>query len=100
MCDKSGCDFASYRLGAKQFFGEGSSFNVDTSKKFTVVTQFITQDGTDNTDIVEIRRKWVQDGKLIENPKVSIAGKQYDSITDDFCDAAYTEFGDPNMYKK
>lgn len=38
QCDKSGCDFAPYRLGMKKFFGEGSDFTIDTSKPFTVVT--------------------------------------------------------------
>ena len=30
----------------------------------TVVTQFITEDGTDNGDLVEIRRLYVQDGQV------------------------------------
>ena len=45
------------------------------SKPFTVVTQFITSDGTDNTEITEIRRKWIQDGKTIDNPMATVGGK-------------------------
>ena len=33
---------------------------MDSSKKMTVVTQFITDDGTDSGDLVEIRRLYVQ----------------------------------------
>lgn len=46
LCDKDGCDFNPYRMGAKNFFGTGGSFDVDTTKPFQVVTQFITSDGT------------------------------------------------------
>jgi len=44
--------------------------------------------------VTEIRRKWVQDGKLIENPMATLGGKKFNSITEEFCDAAYKEFGD------
>jgi cellulose 1,4-beta-cellobiosidase len=64
VCDKSGCDFNPYRLGATDFYGNSSSFSVDTTKPFTVVTQWITSDGTDTGDLVEIRRKYVQGGKV------------------------------------
>ena len=33
----------------------------------TVVTQFLTDDGTDNGDLIEIRRFYVQDGRKITN---------------------------------
>jgi cellulose 1,4-beta-cellobiosidase len=42
ICDKDGCDFNSYRIGDQEFFGWGTT--VDTSNKFTVITQFITHD--------------------------------------------------------
>merc|ERR1712151_136463 len=85
FCDKPGCDLNTYRFGDKTFFGEGSSFAVDSSKPFTIVTQFITSDNTDTGDLNEIRRKYVQDGKVIESPQLDIGGKNYDSITSDFC---------------
>ena len=71
VCDKDGCDFAPYRLGDTTFYGEGSSFVVDTTQPITVVTQFITNDGTENGDLVEIRRLYVQNGQVIDNPTVS-----------------------------
>ena len=57
VCDKDGCDFASYRYGDQNYWGKGSGFTINTeTKKITVVTQFITHDGTDNGDLVEVRR--------------------------------------------
>ncbi|TPX47496.1 hypothetical protein SeLEV6574_g02627 [Synchytrium endobioticum] len=62
-CD--GCHHNPYRLGEKNFFGVGKT--VDTKFPFTVVTQFITNDGTDKGFLTEIRRKYVQNGKVIPN---------------------------------
>ena len=100
VCDKDGCDFAPYRLGNETFYGVGSDFTVDTSKKFTVVTQFITDDGTDDGDLIEIKRFFVQDGKTFENPTVDIDGKKFNSVTDDFCAAEKTKFGDYDSFTK
>ena len=47
VCDKDGCDMNPYRMGVTDFFGPGPSFALDTTKPMTVVTQFITSDGTD-----------------------------------------------------
>ena len=74
VCDKDGCDFNSWRLGDKTFFGPGSNFKVNTEKPVTVVTQFITHDGSDNGDLVEIRRLYVQDGRVIDNSFTNMAG--------------------------
>ena len=73
---------------------------VDSSRPFTVVTQFITADGTENTDIVEVNRAFVQDGKFIPHisTKIDSMSQQYDSITDDMCNAQKTAFGDNNDY--
>ena len=44
VCDKDGCDFNSWRLGDQKFYGRGArDFKVDSRKKVTVVTQFITE---------------------------------------------------------
>lgn len=99
VCDKDGCDLNAYRAGVKDFFGPNKT--VDTTKKMTVVTQFITSDGTDDGDVVEIRRKFVQDGKVIEHPKSNIPGldSQYDSLKDDMCENVKQKFGDTNDFK-
>jgi cellulose 1,4-beta-cellobiosidase len=81
-----------YRLGDQKFYGNGSEFKVDTTKPFTVVTQFVTHDGTDTGDVVEIRRKYVQGGVVIDNTNITLNGKTYNSISDDFCEDEATAF--------
>ena len=101
-CDKDGCDFASWRMGNRKFYGKGSEFTVDTTKKFTLVTQFLTNDGTDNGDLVEIRRVWTQGGKTIENTDAThMKGcKGYgNSLSDDFCKSQNEKFGDYNHFE-
>ena len=56
VCDKDGCDINPYSLGEKSLFGKGPSFDIDTTQPITVVTQFITPDGTDEGDLTEIHR--------------------------------------------
>jgi cellulose 1,4-beta-cellobiosidase len=99
VCDKDGCDLNTYRYGIDDFFGPGSEFTIDSTKPMTVVTQFITTDGTDSGDLSEIRRFYVQDGQKIETPQISIPSpsgetKSYDSITDEFCAASRAAFNE------
>ncbi|KAG8932374.1 Exoglucanase 1 [Tulasnella sp. 418] len=97
VCDQPGCDFNPYRLGNTSYYGPG--LTVDTSRTITVVTQFITTDGTDNGALKEIRRLYVQNGVVIQNSKVNIYGMPtYDSITEDFCIAQKTAFRDTNVF--
>ena len=100
VCDKDGCDFNPFRMGDKTFFGPGPNFTIDTTQKLTVVTQFVTSDGTSSGELTDIRRIWVQNGKVMKTNSVTVGGKQFDSITDDFCNAQKTEFQDPNDYEK
>lgn len=97
VCDKDGCDFNSYRMGNTSFYGAGKI--VDTTSKFTVVTQFITADGTDTGDLSEIRRVYVQDGVVIQNSKSDISGVSGNSISDAFCKAQKTAFGDTDSFE-
>ena len=100
VCDKDGCDINPYRNGVRDFFGPGSSFKVDTTRPFTVVTQFITNDGTDSGDLVEIKRYWVQNGQKIETPMSNLPGvAPYNSITDANCAAQKQLFGDNNDFQ-
>ena len=97
VCDADGCDFNSFRMGNESFYGPAKT--VDTSSKFTVVTQFITDDGTADGTLSEIRRIYVQNGKVIQNSNVDIAGMAAtNSITQDFCNAQKTTFGDTNYF--
>jgi cellulose 1,4-beta-cellobiosidase len=40
-----GADINPYRLGNHTLFGPGTNFAIDTTKPFTVKTQFITDNG-------------------------------------------------------
>jgi len=100
VCDKDGCDFNPYRMGDKEYYGRHKKFKVDSTKKLTVVTQFVTSDGTDAGDLVDIRRYYVQDGVVMQNGNSSMAGVNGNSITDEFCNEMKTAFGDINDFKK
>ncbi|KAK2023718.1 family 7 glycosyl hydrolase [Colletotrichum zoysiae] len=94
QCDPDGCDFNSYRMGNVSFYGKGSQFAVDTSKKMTVVTQFIEDGGA----LSEIKRLYVQGGKVIANPASAVSGVDGGSITKDFCAAQKKAFGDQDVF--
>ncbi|RDW75272.1 glucanase-4 [Coleophoma cylindrospora] len=97
LCDADGCDFNSYRMGNTDFYGSGKT--VDTSSNFTVVTQFITDDGTTNGTLSAIKRFYVQNGVVIPNSESTISGVTGNEISDDFCAAQKTAFGDQNEFK-
>ncbi|KKK20241.1 hypothetical protein ARAM_003212 [Aspergillus rambellii] len=73
VCDKWGCSFNPYALGAHTYYGP--RMVVDTTKPFTVVTQFLTNDNNNTTTttgtLAEIRRVYVQNGKVIQNASCS-----------------------------
>ncbi|KAJ7138655.1 cellobiohydrolaseI [Mycena filopes] len=77
------------------FLGPGKT--VDTTKPFTVVTQFVAPSGT----LTEIRRLYVQNGKVITNSNTNIVGisPAVNSITDAFCNQQKTAFGDTNSFE-
>lgn len=101
LCDADGCDLNSWRMGDQTFLGPGASFKVDTTKKITVVTQFITDTGTATGTLSEIRRIYVQNGAVIYNaPVTNVPGYTGNSITADYCDKAKTAFGDRNVFKE
>ncbi|KAJ9151040.1 Glucanase [Coniochaeta hoffmannii] len=94
-CDPDGCDFNSYRQGVKDFYGPGMT--VDTTKKFTVVTQFIK--GSDGV-LNEIKRFYVQDGKVIPNSESTIPGTSGNSVNPEFCKAQKVAFGDGDHFNE
>lgn len=86
VCDKPGCGYNPYALGDHDYYGYGKT--VDTSKPFTVVTQFLTDDNTTTGTLTEIRRLYVQDGTVIQpSPSDSVS-----SLTDSFCSTADSYF--------
>ncbi|KIH86576.1 endo-beta-1,4-glucanase celB [Sporothrix brasiliensis 5110] len=91
-CDKNGCGINPYRAGAKNFYAPGGS--VDTSKPFTVVTQFLTSDNATTGSLAQIRRLYIQSGKMVSSATKSSNGSTtslsslatgFGTITEDFC---------------
>jgi cellulase len=100
VCDKNGCGLNPFRTGAKDFYGPGMT--VDTTRPFTVVTQFVGTGGNSSSSnssagdgtLSEIRRLYVQDGVAIQNAPVTgsssggTAAAEAGAISEEFCTAA------------
>jgi hypothetical protein len=84
VCDQWGCGFNPYALGQPKYFGRGSEYVIDTTKKFTVTTQFITDDNTASGSLIDVRRSYRQGNKTIENAVATAASghEGLNSITD------------------
>lgn len=97
VCDKDGCEFGAFRQNQHEFYGNSTIYEVDSSQPFTIVTQFITDDGTDTGDLIEIRRIYVQNGNIIPNPYSNFeTTSSYDSLSDGYCSAYKDLFGEVN----
>jgi cellulose 1,4-beta-cellobiosidase len=93
-CDREGCDFNPFRLGSQFFYGPGLGYHLDSTKPFTVVTQFLTANHNDESPLVEIKRFYIQNGKIIDNPSAPYLSGSYNSLSDDFCAAEAKAFGE------
>ncbi|PQE23689.1 Endoglucanase EG-1 protein [Rutstroemia sp. NJR-2017a WRK4] len=82
-CDKGGCGFNPYAQGKTSYYANGGT--VDTLQPMTVITQFYTNDNTTTGTLVEIRRLYIQNGKIIQN---AVSSSGLDSITASWCDAS------------
>ncbi|CAA7271268.1 unnamed protein product [Cyclocybe aegerita] len=99
QCDPNGCDFNSFRLGDKTFYGPGMT--IDTNTKITVITQFLTDTGTASGNLKEIRHIYVQNGHVIQNSKVNIPSMDaYNLITEPFCTAMKVAFKDRDSHSE
>ncbi|KAJ7055514.1 glycosyl hydrolase family 7-domain-containing protein [Mycena amicta] len=100
VCDKDGCDFNSWRMGDRTFFGPGSSFLVDTTQPFTVVTQFVTNNNSISGTLSSIKRIYVQNGNVIQNSNTDLTGvTTTNAISDTFCNQQKTAVGDTNSFE-
>ena len=90
VCDKDGCGFNPYALGAHKYYGLHEK--VDTTKPLTVVTRFLTDDGTTSGTLDEVRRLYIQNGKVIQNANVKFDKPTIDSITPRYCNATADSF--------
>jgi cellulase len=80
VCDQWGCSYNPYRF-EKDYYGPG--LKVDTSKPFTVVTQFPADA---NGTLTAIRRLYVQGGKIISNAALTENGAVVtDEINNEYC---------------
>merc|ERR1719263_2426430 len=94
VCDKDGAGFNAWRMGDETFYGKGSKYTIDTSKPMTIVTQFLTHDGTDDGRLTEIRRIWKQDGKVVQNTRSkNLSKRNSKSITNRMAKGAARAFG-------
>ncbi|KAK0382878.1 hypothetical protein NLU13_8794 [Sarocladium strictum] len=88
-CDKGGCGLNPYAQGHQNYWGPGGT--VDTSKKMTVITQFITDNGKTTGTLSQITRKYIQNGRVVAS---AIQGG--DTITTQLCnqwDSSAATFG-------
>ncbi|KAJ7816786.1 glycoside hydrolase [Mycena olivaceomarginata] len=90
-CDQAGCDFNSYRMGDTTFYGPG--LTVDTARRLPW-----SRNSVIGSPITEIKRFYVQNGNVIPNSNSQISGATGNSITDSFCAAQKTAFGDTNTF--
>lgn len=88
QCDQAGADLNPYRLGLTSFYGP--SKQIDTTKPVTVITQFITSDGTDTGDLVMIKRLYQQNGLTIDGG----------NLTDAIIAQHKAQFNETNVYAK
>jgi len=69
-CDSGGCGYNPYAQGQRGFYGPGKT--VDTSKVFTVVTQFPASGGR----LTGISRKYIQNGRTINSGNINGCGNE------------------------
>lgn len=92
-CDPDGCDWNPFRLGNHSFYGRGSSFTIDTTKKVTVVTQFRSDGSMD--------RFYVQNGVKIAQPKAyNVPGYTGNQLNSQYCAAEQKAFGGTSFTDK
>ncbi|KAF9075141.1 cellulase CEL7A [Rhodocollybia butyracea] len=72
VCDQTGCEFDSFRLGNTSFYGPKKT--IDTTQPFTVVTQYISSNNDSNGALSTIRRLYVQNGVIIQNSETKFPG--------------------------
>ncbi|KAK3502232.1 endoglucanase EG-1 precursor [Neurospora crassa] len=101
VCDKDGCDYNPYRLGDHPYYGRGEGNKVDTTRPFTVVTQFFSNTtSAGEKELSAIKRLYLQDGKLISTSTIVVPGfdSTSDTITDDYCAKNKQIFGGVNAF--
>jgi cellulose 1,4-beta-cellobiosidase len=79
----------------------GPKLIINTGKRVTIIKKFFAKNRTDNGQLSEIRRKYVQGGRVIENTVVNILCIiSSNSISDDFCNEQKSASGDISDFEK
>ncbi|KAH7168454.1 C-family cellulase 1 [Fusarium sp. MPI-SDFR-AT-0072] len=85
ICDKAGCGWNHNRINVTDFYGRGKQYKVDSTRKFTVTSQFVANK---QGDLIELHRHYIQDNKVIESAVVNISGPpKINFINDKYCAA-------------
>ncbi|KAF9780386.1 hypothetical protein IL306_000269 [Fusarium sp. DS 682] len=85
VCDKSGCTWNNNKLGNTDYYGRGKKFKVDSTRKFTVTSQFVANK---QGELTELHRHYIQDNKVIESAVVNISGPpKINYMNDKYCAA-------------
>ncbi|EWG38580.1 endoglucanase type C [Fusarium verticillioides 7600] len=85
ICDKAGCGWNHNRINVTDFYGRGKKYKVDSTRKFTVTSQFVANK---QGDLIELHRHYIQDNKVIESAVVNISGvPKINFMNDKYCAA-------------
>lgn len=79
MCDESGCSLNPYKTDTQYY---GLDMIVDTSRPFSVVTQFPADE---SGVLTSYKRLYIQDGNVIETPAVNVSGVGQTFMDDAYC---------------
>ena len=116
VCDQSGCGLNPFRYGPgttyntetnnADWYGPGKL--LDSTQKFTVVTQFHTNDGTGSSTLSNITRFYLQNKKRIDLPTLYVlkpkdgqhmGGDVHPTLTSQFCSDIYDRWNGNAKYE-
>lgn len=101
VCDQNGCGLNPFRYGPgttyntetnnSDWYGPGSTYKLDSTQKYTVVTQFTTEDSTATGTVNSIVRFYMQNGKRVDLPTIYVKTPTDGSTMGGFADPSITE---------
>lgn len=86
VCDEGdAAGTITYITNVTDFYSPAWKYTIDMQQKFIVITQFITDDGTSSGDLIEIRRLYVQSGRVIRNDAITVDGITTNVMDYEYC---------------
>ncbi|KAH7116493.1 concanavalin A-like lectin/glucanase domain-containing protein [Dactylonectria estremocensis] len=83
VCNKPGCGWNPNRVNNTNCYRRGDTFEVDTTRKFTVVSQFVSDK---SGYLKELHRHYVQDNEIIQSAVVNITGPpKINFLNNEYC---------------